>query len=197
MGSARLLALLALALCTFCTLGCGPRPPERNPAPALMSPVVVSVLLERDHAFADVARLAARRLNESRGPAERPVRIEIDPTSPSGRVAVPVTRDAPAHARTLVLVPRRGPLPDAHRADPALEGSLGSDDLRAAHALSVYDAVLVAGLASRALPDATPDGLLTWLRGQPGWELSLGPVDYRSSLNPALGPQAIVREPSR
>ena len=192
MGSARLPALLAVGL-ALCTLGCRPRPPERNPPPALGTPVRVSALLPSDHPLVGVAQLASRRLNESRAPGERPVRLEVDPPTPSGRVVVPVTRDAPEGARALVLIPRAEDLPEKHRADPDLLAEFGGDDRRTAHALAVYDAIVLAGLASRALPDASPEELLDWLRGSSGWQLSLGTVDYRTSLSPAIGPEVVLQ----
>ncbi len=195
MGSARLPALLTVGL-ALCTLGCGARPPERNPPPALGTPVNVSVLLPSDHPFVDVARLASRRLNESRAPGERPVQLEVDPPTPSGRVVVPITRDAPKGVRALVLVPQVGDLPEEHRADPDLPTEFEEDDLRTAHALAVYDAVVLAGLASRALPDAPPEELLDWLRGSSGWRLSLGSVEYKTSLVPAVGPEAVLQGPA-
>ena len=196
MRAPRLLALLVLGIATS-LLGCR-QPPERNPPPALSEPVTVSVLVDRGHPLEDVARLAAQRLNESRSPDERPVVLDIAPAGgQAGQVVVPVTHDAPPDTRALVLVPRRAaPSPDTRR-DPDLRMPDDADAAVLTYALGVYDAVLVAGLAARARPDSTPDALLAWLRSQPGWRLSLGEVSYAGPLEPPLGPNVILREPSR
>ena len=196
MRAPRLLALLVLGIATS-LLACR-QPPERNPPPALGEPVTVSVLLDRGHPLDAVARLAAQRLNESRSPDERPVWLDIAPVgAKAGQVVVPVTHDAPPDTRALLLVPRRPDPPQGVRRDPDLQMPDEADAAVLAYALGVYDAVLVAGLAARARPDSTPDALLAWLRSQPGWRLSLGEVSYAGPLDPPLGPNAILREPSR
>lgn len=189
MGRARIVVLLAMCLATS-PLGCR-LPPERNPPPALASPVTVDVLMDQDHALAEVARLAVRRLNESRGPGERPVRLNIGLNLSPGGVIVPVTGAAPPEARALVLVPRKRSLPARSRADPRFPPNLRTDDLLTSHSLGVYDAVVIAGVAARGRPDATPEILLAWLRSQPGWRLSLGEFDYNTTLDPDFGPQAL------
>jgi len=190
MGFARCAALLVgwVALLAGCRV-----PPERNPPPALSAPAIVSVVLSDAHPLAGAARLAVRRLNESRAPSERPVQLEIGPRASAGQVLVPVTADAPGSFAGLILVPRRGSLPESHQVDPAMPLDLLGDDLLAAHALGLYDAVLLAGVVARSGPDATADLLVARLRATAG-RFALGEISYAQSLEPPLGPSAIVRE---
>ncbi len=155
------------------------------------------MLLEPADPLADAARLAVRRLNESRSPDERPVRLAVATDGlDAPRVLVPVHGDAPPSTRALVLTPRLGASTDSARVDPELPAVLRSDPAVRAQALAVYDAVLVAGLAARSQPDATPQSLAAWLRDQPGWRLSQGDVSYTGGADPALGPHLLAPDPA-
>ncbi len=154
--------LLATALVS-CTL-----PPERNPPPAFRSPVVLDVQLRgdtpRDRAMADAARTAAKRLNRSRSPTERPVRVIVG-EGPEHRVR--------AGAIT-VFAASSDPVGEL-LVDPLLAPETGQTSERINAAVAMYDAVVVAGLAARQ-HDLPPE---QWLRAQPGWRLGLGTTHFR------------------
>ncbi len=190
MSRARILTLLAMCFATS-PLGCR-LPPERNPPAALSTPVTVTVVVDEEHPLAEVALLAVRRLNESRGPDERPVKLNLGLDPVLRGVIVPVTTDIPPTTRSLILLPRERSLPARNRADPRFPSQLRSTDVQTSHSLGVYDAVVIAGVTARARPEGTPEVLLAWLRSQPGWRLSLGEFDYKTTLDPDFGPRALM-----
>jgi len=171
-----LLAAGAVALWS----GCRPLPPERNPPPALAAAAHVHLLDEAEGDAARIAEVVVARLNESRGPDERPVRLTIggDP-SPDAVVVAP---GAPPANASLVVTPWSGPAPPRTQVDPHLPAPLLAADARAT--LALYDAVALAGLVARA---PAPDRL-SWLAAQPPLDLSFGPVSYAASLTPQAGP---------
>jgi hypothetical protein len=158
-------AVLLLLATTFvsCAL-----PPERNPALAYQSPVVLEVQLTgatpRDLAREDGALTAMKRLNRSRSPTERPVRVVFG-QGPELSVRVGTLNVFTASSRPTgeLLV------------DPLIRHDSVDTDAGIHVTLAMYDAVLVAGMAARQgeLPPHE------WLRAQSGWRLALGMTHFR------------------
>lgn len=170
------------------TLGaaCAPVPPERNPPPAFAAPATIHLMAEAGSAEAVIADIVVRRLNESRGPDERPVRL-VTGTTPSGGAVVVTTGalDAPDRLR---VAPWSGGLGPSRRVDPEFPPSLLIES--PGPALALYDAVAVAGLLARGA--ATLDGGLDRLRAQPPLDLAAGRASYATTLAPPGAPAVLV-----
>ena len=161
----RLLSVLTTA--TLLAAGCA-RPPHRNPPPAFQAPVDVTVSAPaEDTAGRQAAQVAAERLNRSRAPDERPVRV--------------VLVDGPLRvtAASLGITPPAAPRAPDRLVDPRVAPELNGAELD--RVLGIYDAVLVVGLTAREGHDAA------WLRAQPGWRLALGTTHFRDGVEAPSG----------
>ena len=176
----RTLLRAAILLLATTLVGCA-LPPERNPPPAFQSPIVLDVQLlgdtPRDRAMAEGARTAAKRLNRSRSPTERPVRVIVgDGTDAGVRVG--------ALSVFAAMSPPAGEL----LVDPLLPPDSVETNERLEAAVAMYDAVIVAGLAARQV-ELPPE---QWLRAQPGWWLGLGATHFRDGDTAPTGTRIAV-----
>lgn len=175
MRAAILLIAIALAGCAL--------PPERNPPPAYQAPAQLEVLIpsaDTPHraALSAAASLAATRLNRSRSPTERPVRIRVGPGAVIGvrTGAITVIAAAVQPYEELLI-------------DPRLPAVAVESEESIYASVAMYDAVLVAGMAARQGEQLPED----WLRAQPGWRLGLGVTHFRDHDSAPTGTRFTIR----
>ena len=164
MAGPQQLLCAAMAALALGASGC-PLPPQRNPPPAFQTAVTVTVTLPDDvdaEMLLAVAMVAATRLNRSRAPSERPVRV-AGGEGPLGASAPGIQIRAPAVIR-----------PAERLVDPLLPPEVVAADADLEQALALYDSVVVVGMAARRQDDP-----IAWLRAAPGWRLGLGYTQFR------------------